>query len=107
MPHPPPSSLGLFQDPDAFLQLALLRLDLLFEADPSRRRKLQDLERVLEDLEWDWPLPPAQRIHRAGILDLREVFRNAVELTAGDIPFRGRARVPRSSNPRATGSGLA
>ncbi|BDU72570.1 hypothetical protein [Mesoterricola silvestris] len=86
----PSPRLELFQDPDAFLQLALVRLDLLFEADPARRKQLRELEQVLEGLEWDWPLPPAQRIRRHRPLDLGDVFRKSVELTASDIPGRFR-----------------
>jgi hypothetical protein len=102
-------SLRLAQDHDGFLQMALLKLDLIFETDPIKRRNLLSQERVLEDMEiMDWPVAPPQRSSKA--VDLGAVIRNSVELAAGDFPSRSRGGRPSQpsllhSDPRATGSG--
>lgn len=113
--------LRLVEDSDAFLHLALLKLDLLFEKDPARQRMLHGMEQTLEEVErMDWPASPAFRASRTKTLDLDSLFRNTAELAQGDLPGKGktqasirrtgplsRSLIARCSNPRATGSGSA
>jgi len=104
--------LRLVHDTDGFLHMALLNLELVFEADPLRRRKLLRQVRMLEAMDQlDWPAPPALHLDRTRPVDLEAVLRGAVELAASDLPSRVRGSatrpvplVPRS-DPRATGSG--
>jgi hypothetical protein len=78
--------LRLVQDTDGFLELALLRLELLFEWDPFRRQLLQAQERTLEEVEgMDWPRPPAGRAGQNPPVDLAAVVRYTEELSAGDV----------------------
>jgi len=84
----PLGGLRLVQDLDSFLQVALLRLDLVFEKDPARRRKLERLEGLLVAMEeMDWPAVPAG--HRTLPPDPATVARTFEELVSGDLRLSG------------------
>lgn len=108
--------LGVIPDADAFFRLALLKLDLLFERDPARRRRIQSQERLLEEVEaMDWPepaqgRPPSGPLPGAASVELApEDFRSrprssgswAIRRT-GPLP-----RFPQGTPVRSTGRGQA
>jgi hypothetical protein len=120
-PPPPPRSrratigeLGLLPDADGFLRLALLRLDLLFERDPSRQGRLHRMERMLEEVDaMDWPEAPEGHPH-----PFRSSPSSIAELAPEDLKAQPRStrggsirrtgplrRLTGLSDPRATGSG--
>jgi hypothetical protein len=93
----PLGELGLLQDPDDFLQLALVRLELLFEWDPLIKQHLEGLEEILEDLEGlGWPTVPARLRGLSDRVDYGRVFGNSEELASGDLPVGDRPRSGRA-----------
>ena len=115
------------EDYDGFVQMALVQLDLMFEQDPVAQARLEKLVQVLKEVDGlDWPPAPALSVGKAKTLNLEAVFRDNAELAWRDFPCKvpGAGRpavrngrpggatgsrplppVPRSGDPRATGSG--
>jgi hypothetical protein len=113
-------ALGLNQDFDGFLNLALVRLELLFEKDGARHRKLLGLEAVLEEVEaLAWPAGPARGATWPRPATSGLAAASNVELVQGDLVSKSRtyvdAAIRRSGarrlpylpprNPRATDPG--
>ncbi|GEM_PF-6494607 len=100
--------LGLLQEHDGFLELALVKLDLLFEREPGRRKKLLGMEQILEEMErMDWPVAPVRRFTRPRGGDRGVQTTGAVELAADDLYVPNRIRGhrtlhARSGDPRAS-----
>jgi hypothetical protein len=79
-------ALGLNQDFDGFLKLALVRLELLFEKDGARRLMLMRTEEGLADLEaLAWPAPSTHRIRQARPEAVDAQTMGSVELAPGDL----------------------
>jgi hypothetical protein len=101
----PLGALGLVKDADSFLQIALVRLDLLFERDPLKRKELEGREHLLEEVEgMDWPPPATATAARAFARepDRAEAMGGALDLAFGDITALHRIRA--TGGIRSSGS---